>query len=159
MISTVHNTVVSRLTLVVACAAALGVSSGASFAQEMPASAPNATEQIIVTPPQFNITRTPVPDAASHGFARAQATSISLPVSYSDLDLSTPAGMNELEKRLTVTATGICRELNRRFPSDLYWSVTQFSPGRRFDCVGNAVKDAMAQIQTNQRLAFLSASR
>lgn len=159
MISTVHKTVVSRLTLVVACAAAFGVSSGSAFAQEMPASDPNATEQVIVTPPQFNITRTPVPNAASHGFASAQATSISLPVSYSDLDLSTPAGMKELEKRLSVTATGICRELNRRFPSDLYWSVSQFPPGRRFDCVQNAVKDAMNQIQMNQRLTIASASR
>lgn len=159
MMSIEHESPLRGLTIVAATVAVLCVPGASAIAQVTSGSDSNVTEQITVTPPQYNITRTPVPDAAKHGFAVAQATSISLPISYSDLDLSTPAGVKELEKRVTQTATDICRELNRQFPPDLYWSVTQFQPGRRYDCVQSAVKDAMAQIMTPQRLAVASASR
>lgn len=158
MNSTLHKQALSYLTLVAACSAALCASAGASFAQVNPSPGSSVTEQITITPPRFSIRRTPVSNAAQHGFAVAQATSISLPINYSDLDLSTPDGVKELQRRITATATGICRELNSRFPPDLYWSVTQFQPGRKFDCVQNAVKDAMAQAMASRRLAVASAS-
>lgn len=151
------SAVVSRLIFVTACAAMFGASTGSSFAQrDTTGSESTVNERITVYPPQVAITRTPVPDAAKHGFAVAQATSISLPISYSDLDLSTPAGVKELERRVTETATGICRELNRRFPSDLYWSVTQFQPPRKHDCVQTAVKDAMAKVMQTRQVASAS---
>lgn len=159
MISTVHKWPLRGLTLAAASFTVLCIPGAPAIAQVDSGSDSNANEQITITAPQFSIKRTPVPDAAKHGFAVAQATSISQPVTYSDLDLSTPAGVKELEKRVTRTATDICRELNRRFPADLYWSVTQFQPGRKYDCVQSAVKDAMAQITTTQRLADASASR
>lgn len=158
MICPVHKSSLRGLALVTASIAVLCIPGASAFGQVNPGSDSNVTEQITITPPQYNITRTPVPDAAKHGFAVAQATSISQPVSYSDLDLSTPAGVKELEKRVTRTATDVCRELNKRFPPDLYWSVTQFQPGRRYDCVQSAVKDAMGQIMTSQRLAVASAA-
>jgi UrcA family protein len=144
------------LKIAVACIAILGVTTVSSYAQ-VSGSETSANERITVFPPQYNVIQTPVPDAASQGFAVAKRTSISQPISYSDLDLSTSAGLDELQKRITVTATAICRELNKRFPSDLYWSVSQY-PVRKYDCVQTSVKDAMERVIAKRRVAFLQST-
>jgi UrcA family protein len=140
------------------CAALLGVTSVSCFAQTNSGFDSGVNERITVYPPQYSISRAPVPDAAKYGFAVAERMSMSLPVSYSDLDLSNPADVKELENRIAQTATDVCHQLNKQFPSYLYPSVTQF-PARRQDCVQTAVTNAMAQVMTNRRLADASASR
>jgi UrcA family protein len=145
-------------TILVGCAAILGVTSVASFAQTNSGLDTGVNERITVYPPQYSVRQEPVPDAAKYGFAVAERMSMSLPVSYSDLDLSNPADVKELENRIAQTAMNVCREVNRRFPSYLYPSVSQF-PVRRHDCVQTAVTDGMAQVMTNRRLADASRGR
>ena len=140
------------------CIAILGITSVPSLAQPNSAPASSVNERITVYPPQYSVTRAPVPDAAKYGFAIAEVMSVSLPVSYSDLNLSNPADVKELENRITQTAMNVCREVNRRFPGYLYPSVSQF-PVRRHDCVQTAVADGMAQVMTNRRLADASRGR
>ena len=166
MTCSVHKSVISGLTLAVTCAAAIAATAVPSFAQDRGATGVppvaqvspgpgSANEQITIYPPQQNTWTAPVPNAANHGFAVAKSTSMSQLLSYSDLDLTKPADLKELERRVTQTATDVCRELNKRFPADLYHSVTQFSPGRRYDCVQEAVKDGMNQVMRNRQLAEL----
>jgi len=56
-------------------------------------------------------------------------------VSTKDLDLATPAGQAELEKRVTETATALCTELDRMYP---------LTDPQKKDCVREAVKSGMA---------------
>jgi len=144
--------------ILVGCAAILGVTSVPSFPQTNSGLDSGVNERITVYPPQYSVRQEPVPDAAKYGFAIAERMSMSLPVSYSDLDLSNPADVKELENRITQTATDVCRQLNKQFPSYLYPSVSQF-PVRKQDCVQTAVTNAMAQVMTNRRVADASASR
>jgi UrcA family protein len=57
-------------------------------------------------------------------------------VSTKGLDLSTPAGKAELEKRVTETATALCTELDRMYP---------LTDPQKKDCVRDAVKSGMAE--------------
>ena len=157
MISSVYKSAVSSLKLAVACAAILGATTVSPFAQVSSSSDASPPEQITVYPPSYNTYTAPVPNAASHGFAVAQSTSMSQLLNYSDLDLSKPADVKELEKRVNQTATNLCRELKKRFPSDLYFSVSQW-PVRKDDCVQRAFTDGMNQAMRNRQLASLSAS-
>jgi UrcA family protein len=64
--------------------------------------------------------------------------SISYGVSYSDLDLRTAAGVDELEKRVGKVAKEACAEIDRQYPK---------SEPSGTACTKAAVDDAMSQIQ------------
>jgi UrcA family protein len=57
-------------------------------------------------------------------------------VSYADLDLATPQGATELEKRIRETATSSCKEMDVKFPVEGYG---------QDECIKNAVDGAMAE--------------
>ena len=57
-------------------------------------------------------------------------------VSYADLDLKTPQGAKELEKRIRETATSSCKEMDVKFPVEGYGEA---------DCIKHAVDGAMSQ--------------
>jgi len=58
-------------------------------------------------------------------------------VSYADLDLATPQGVKELEKRVRETATSSCKEMDVKFPVEGYG---------QDECIKNAVDGAMSQV-------------
>jgi UrcA family protein len=58
-------------------------------------------------------------------------------VSYADLDLATPQGAKELEKRIRETATSSCKEMDVKFPVEGYG---------QDECIKNAVDGAMSQV-------------
>jgi len=58
-------------------------------------------------------------------------------VSYADLDLATPKGIKELEKRIRETATSSCKEMDVKFPVEGYG---------QDECIKNAVDGAMSQV-------------
>ena len=72
-----------------------------------------------------------------YGRVPDSAQSASQPVSYSDLDLSTPAGRDELRMRVRLTARYLCDKLGE---SDTA------SPGP--SCRDAAYRDAMARVGT-----------
>jgi UrcA family protein len=57
-------------------------------------------------------------------------------VSYADLDLATPQGAKDLEKRIRETATSSCKEMDVKFPVEGYGEA---------DCIKHAVDGAMAE--------------
>jgi len=58
-------------------------------------------------------------------------------VSYGDLDLTTPAGVAELEKRITVAAEAVCEKLDKVYPD---------SRPKGQTCTAISVKDAMHKV-------------
>jgi UrcA family protein len=70
-------------------------------------------EEVIVTGPDYYYHR-PYP---SNQLGRPpERTTLSLPVSYSDLDLNTRAGAHELRVRVRDAARDICDDLASRYP-------------------------------------------
>jgi len=70
-------------------------------------------EQVIVIAPDYYAHR-PYP---SNQLGRPpEQTTLSLPVSYSDLDLTTREGASELRERIRDAAHDICAELASRYP-------------------------------------------
>jgi len=67
--------------------------------------------------------------------------SLSLAVNYSDLDLRTPAGVNELEARIQAAAEAACAKIDAYYPQQLYVP----TPGDQ-QCVRSAVRAAMPQV-------------
>ena len=78
--------------------------------------------------------------------------SVSQNVNYADLDLSKPEDVAKLRDRVSVAAQDSCRELNARFPRDVYIPVGESS---RKDCVRSATGQALARLDatTNGALA------
>ena len=64
--------------------------------------------------------------------------SMSYRVSYSDLDLRTPAGTDELEKRVEKAAQEACASIDRQYPK---------SEPSGAACAKVAVEEAMIQVQ------------
>ena len=73
--------------------------------------------------------------------ARTEVVSVSQEVSYKDLDLKTPEGAKELNRRVTEAADDGCAELDRLFPMTL-------SSRLHNQCVRNSVQSTMNQINT-----------
>ena len=71
--------------------------------------------------------------------------SVSQNVGYTDLDLSKPEDVAKLRDRVNVAAKDSCRELDTRFPRDVYVPVGESS---RKDCVRNATGQALARLDT-----------
>ena len=63
--------------------------------------------------------------------------SMSVAVPYGDLDLKTPGGANELDRRITLAADYVCKQLERRYPEG--------SPETRA-CAREAVRDTRPQV-------------
>jgi len=87
---------------------------------------------------------------APRGIARVDTTSAGIPidslwithrVGYADLDLSDPANIKELDKRVKEAAEKGCQELDRVYPDTVYPS---FDSART--CVKIAVGNAMSQV-------------
>lgn len=78
--------------------------------------------------------------------------SVSQNVNYADLDLSKPEDVAKLRDRVATAAKDSCRELNARFPRDIYIPVGESS---RKDCVRNTAGQALARLDatTNGALA------
>jgi len=67
-----------------------------------------------------------------------QEITISRGVVTDDLDLATPAGMAELEKRVKQVSEELCAELDRLYP---------LNEPQAADCARNAVKRTMADVK------------
>jgi len=78
--------------------------------------------------------------------------SVSQRVGYADLDLSKPEDVAKLRDRVRAAAKDSCRELDARFPRDIYIPVGESS---RKDCVRSATGQALARLDatTNGALA------
>jgi UrcA family protein len=68
--------------------------------------------------------------------------SYSIPVNIADLDLTSSSDRKVLSSRVYDAARQACRELDRRFPSNVYVPTT---PETRQQCVDRAADDGMAQ--------------
>ena len=62
---------------------------------------------------------------------------MSVRVPYRDLDMATPAGVVELDKRVEEAAVYVCRQLERMYPAG--------GPERR-QCTRDAIDDAQPQV-------------
>lgn len=105
-----------------------------------------ATENVIIVAP--GLTQRPVPESGSGLLAgrlapRPETVSLTLAVSYSDLNLSYASDVAELESRVRNTAHALCRELVRDFGSASIRTNTAF-PSR--DCVRNATYSGMRNV-------------
>ncbi|HSS12257.1 MAG TPA: UrcA family protein [Rhizomicrobium sp.] len=76
---------------------------------------------------------------ASH-LGKAFLVSASIPVPYSDLDLTKEA--DELGRRIRVAAELVCQQLDNKYPPAQYPVLEGYSG---FDCVRMASKDSMEQ--------------
>lgn len=110
----------------------LAISSGAAFAQ-------NGDDQ------EVRIQGVPV--VTSDGWSRTgiqnQRVQLSQNVSYSDLDLGTPAGERELKTRVHNVADAICDRLGQTGEP---WAAMD-ATARHIQCVNSAVDDAMPHIR------------
>ncbi len=106
-----------------------------------------ATENVIIVAP--GLTQRPVPESGSGLLAgrlapRPETVSLTLAVSYSDLNLSRAMDVAELESRVRNTAHALCRELVRDFASASIRINTAY-PSR--DCVRNATYGGMRNVR------------
>jgi len=63
--------------------------------------------------------------------------SLSVRVPYNDLDMHTPTGVAELDRRVSAAAAYVCAQLERKYPDG--------SP-ERFYCAKNAIAGAKPQV-------------
>jgi UrcA family protein len=89
-----------------------------------PGAAQTTVEEVIVT--------------SHYGRVPADARTLSQPVSYADLDLSTDAGRREFRHRVSLTARYLCDKLGESGTGD------SLAPS----CRDAAVKDAMSRVGT-----------
>ena len=73
------------------------------------------------------------------------AVSVSQRVSYADLDLSKPDDVTKLRDRVTMAAKDSCRELDARFPPNIYHPVGDAS---RKGCIRDTTGQALARLDT-----------
>jgi UrcA family protein len=70
-----------------------------------------------------------------------EEVSLSRHVGFRDLDLTTAAGKDELDKRIKAVAKEACNQIQKLYPLEQWDSDTR-------TCIADAVKGAMAQEQT-----------
>jgi UrcA family protein len=70
-----------------------------------------------------------------------EAVSLSRHVGFRDLDLTTAAGKDELDKRIKAVAKEACDQIQKLYPLEQWNTDTR-------TCIADAVKGAMAQEQT-----------
>jgi UrcA family protein len=113
---------------------ALAAPAWPALAQEGAAS-PTVVEEITVLAP-YVVKQKPVGTSTIGG--RVEVISLMRHVKYSDLDLSKQADAAVLKQRVKDTAVAACKELEVRYPSDVYLP----EPGSQ-DCVRTATDQAM----------------
>ena len=79
---------------------------------------------------------------ASH-LGKAFAVSASIPVPYSDLDVTKEQDVSELDRRIHVAAGLVCGELDAKYPPTLYPLIEGYS-GQ--ECARRAASDSMEQV-------------
>ena len=62
---------------------------------------------------------------------------MSVRVSYADLDMKSPDGVAELDRRVNVAANYVCKQLDRRYPE---------GDPDSFYCAKNAISGAKPQV-------------
>jgi len=122
--------------------AAMLITNGPTVAQ--PASPqPGMHETVTVVAPYIvrraGVTPATGTPATGGGMARQlEVVSVDRVVNFSDLDLASPSGAATFEKRINDAAAEACREIDKRYPKNVYIPV---SPNQ--DCVGIAAGNAM----------------
>ena len=119
-----HRKSLRQVTLVGAMLAGIGAISGATPALTQASSGGSTVEELTVT--------------GRYGTVPDNVKSLTQPVSYADLDLSTPAGQHEFRHRISLTARYLCDKLGE---NDTATSVVP-------SCRDAAEKDANAQADT-----------
>jgi UrcA family protein len=116
----------------------LGAAALLACAGTMAASAQDysSDEQITVTAPRLQ----PQDTETQGGRLVATRATVSLPVSYAGLNLSSGSDRRELRIRINDTARDACRELDRQYSPLVYAGESSL------DCVNHAARDAMAQV-------------
>jgi UrcA family protein len=82
-----------------------------------------------------------------------EVVALSHVVNYADLNIATPAGVTELEKRINDAAKSVCRELELLMPRGTSQGVGSGS------CVNDATADAMAKAKVAIAAAESNAAR
>jgi UrcA family protein len=117
--------------------AACGLAALTAPSSSQPAAAKSELHETITVYAPFVVRRAAVrPSPLKHG--AAEVISMDRQVSFADLDLTRSADQATLKARVNQAAQDACKELNRRFPKNIYIPVPENQ-----DCVGNATKDAM----------------
>jgi UrcA family protein len=134
-----HNHWRAPVKFILKSVAALSVLAAATlpaFAQD--AVSDEGTENVTVFAPYV------VKKVQSGGRAkdRVSTVSVSRQVSYSDLDLTTSGGRDQLETRVKQMARDVCGELDRRFPKQVFIPV-----GENRNCVRDTTAEAMLQVK------------
>ena len=114
---------------------AVGLIAGGTFLTSPPATAAQDDEITVMAP--RGIVREKVGRSALG--APIEEISLTRRVSFADLDLHRRADVNELERRVKLTAKAACDQLTRLYPLDQ-------SPSDR-DCKADAVKGGMQQVE------------
>jgi UrcA family protein len=111
-----------------------------TFPLALPAFAQEPSENVTVFAPY-------VVKKTSTGMTRNRVTTVSMSrkVSFSDLDLSTAEGKAALESRVKETAANVCKELDRRYPSQ--------SVDEDKNCVQEAIDEAMISVRGVEKAA------
>lgn len=104
------------------------------LAQQTTAAQPNARETITVYAP-FVVRHASLPKKAGE---QLELISVNRAVSFHDLNLKDAADQKTLETRINQAAQDACKELDKRFPKNVYIPV----PANQ-DCVANATNGAM----------------
>lgn len=119
-------------------AAALVLTAGAALAQPPP-----PTSGLPLQPPPADavvgevvIESPKVVERTRYGVV-GQEILMSVRVSYADLDMKTPDGVAELDRRVNVAANYVCKQLDRRYPE---------GDPDSFYCAKNAVSGAKPQV-------------
>lgn len=108
--------------------------------------ADHAMETIVVHAP-FTVDRHPA-DASSSAATETNLVEVHAKVSFTDLDLSSPEGIAELDARIRAVAEDSCQQLAEAFPLD----DSNIQSLKR--CVDDAIADASQQKEKAIQLAL-----
>ena len=118
-------------------AAVLALTGGAALAQSLePSNLPLLPPPADSTVGEVSIEAPKIIERSRLGVVTLEAT-MSVRVPYGDLDLKTPQGSAELDRRVRVAANSVCDQLERRYPEG--------SP-ERFWCTKNAIAGTRPQV-------------
>ena len=116
---------------------AAGVVSGSAA---LSAPALPSSKKIVVSPPVVEVKDL---DRRTSIGAPVQQVDVSQEVSYADLDLSNPADVKKLHRRIRQTAVRVCRDLRAAYPPEFY---PKLSGGNCVDAAVHRAKLSMASL-------------
>ena len=82
--------------------------------------------------------------SSSH-LGKAFMVSASIPVPYSDLDLSRQPDADEMDRRIQIAARLVCQELDNKYPPTQFPLIEGYSG---IECARQAARDGRSQITT-----------